>query len=264
MTFHDFFKLDFLTDRVAMGAAIIVSLGITVLGFVAITPDILAFRIVMGSMGGILVLFSPRALAKKKFSLWIWIAALIVFFEVSTVLTMTATQSTESITHRVDPIQIQLHQATVDAQRNLTDIIAQQKEANNRTTLDALAKQFDLLTSIYNQAAERESRYVSKGSTERVGIDPNKLFMAIPTAIMSLSLARWMTLVFSLIVAIVFQAVIKATVTATIKSIKREASETATPRRRKRRAHKAVNEDKTEVKSEDFEPEREPSMMEVL
>jgi len=262
--------LDLLTDRVAMYAAIVVSLGTITLMFVVITPDILIYRIVMGAMGAILVLFSPRALAKNKIGLWKWIACLIVFAEVSTVLTMTDTQSHESKTETaitVDPVLQSLQNSTKTAQDNLTKNIDQQAAANNRITIDGLVEQFGTLTAIYNAAVARESAYRPAG-TSQGGIDPNKLFMAIPTAIFSLELARYMTLAFSLIVAILFQLVIKSTVTATVKQIKREGTEKAPGKKkspRKQRKPKIESAEPKPITEEDFQPEsKEPGMMDVL
>lgn len=262
--------LDWLTDRGAMVAAILISLGTVTLMFVVITPDILIYRIVMGTMGAILVLFSPRALAKNKIGLWKWIACLIVFAEVSTVLTMTDTQSHEAMTEAsvtVDPVLQSLQNSTKTAQDNLTKNIDQQAAANNRITIDGLVEQFGTLTAIYNAAVARESAYRPAGTTQG-GIDPNKLFMAIPTAIFSLELARYMTLAFSLIVAILFQLVIKSTVTATVKQIKRDGAEKALGKKKPPRKPRKQKTEPTEPKpitEEDFQPEpQEPSMMEVL
>lgn len=203
--------LDFLIDRVAMFAAIIVSLGTVTLTFVIITPDILIYRVIMGTMGAILVLFSPRALAKRKFGLWRWIAVLIIFAEVSTVLTMTDTQSHDATGPvKTDTVLEHLQGATKKAQDNLTKLIDQQATAQTRATLDALADQIKTATELLRQATDRETRYVPAGSTSVGGIDPLKLFMAIPVAIVGTSdmapmdrFSRWMTLIFALIVAIV-------------------------------------------------------------
>jgi hypothetical protein len=277
MSAREFFKkylsLDFLTDRVAMIAAIIVSLGTITLMFVVITPDILIFQIVMGSMGAILVLFSPRALAKRKFGLWRWIACLIVFAEVSTVLTMTDTRSQEATTTEavtVDPVWKAYQDATKTAQDNLTDLIGQQHAATTKDFLETLKGQIAIATVIYQTAFAAQASYRSAGPAQ-VGIDPNKLFMAIPSAIASGQLARYMTLVFSIIVAIVFQAVIFATVTNTVKQIRRADSEKAGAKKPKKprkppkpKPAEAEQEEPKPITEDDFIQETEPpSMLDV-
>ena len=124
----------------------------------------------MGSMGAILVLFSPRALAKRKFGIWRCIAALIVFAEVSTVLTMTDNQSTATTTETVavDPVLASLQVSTKTAQENLTKNIDQQAVANTRATIDGLVEQFKILTDIYNAAVDRESSYRPAGSSQEL------------------------------------------------------------------------------------------------
>lgn len=259
--------IEFLTDRFAMFAAIIVSLGTVTLMFVVITPDVFGYRVVMGSMGFILVLFSPRALAKRKFKLWVWIASLIVFSEVSTVLTMTDSQSQDANTTVVviDPVLKHLQDNTKTAQDNLTNIIDQQAKAQNRVTLDSLASQFTLLTSIYNNALAMENAYHGTGKAASGGIDPKKLFMAIPTAIFSGDLSRYMTLIFSLIVAVVFQLVIRATVTDTVKHIKSSVEKVPKKPKRPSRKPRSKPDEAKEITESDFIKETEDvSMLEAL
>jgi hypothetical protein len=252
--------LDLLTDRGAMFAAILVSLGTVTLMFVVITPDLLIFRIIMGTMGAILVLFSPRALAKRKFGLWRWIAVLIVFAEVSTVLTMTDTQSQDSDSvGKIDPVLSHLQAATNTAQDNLTKFIDQQATATTTAFLTSLKEQIAVSTQVLQEAKRAETDYRPAGQVS--GIDPNKLFMAIPSAIISLQLARYMTLAFSLIVAVIFQAVVFATVNATVKQIKRVDTEKA-PRKRKRTRKPA---EPKQISESDFIQEpQEPSMIDAV
>jgi Spy/CpxP family protein refolding chaperone len=199
-----------------MFLAIGVGIFTTVLMFVTVTPGIWA-KMVMGALGASVVLFSVRALAKKKNGLYLLIAVLMTFSDVSLYLSLTAEQS-HQVASENDPELKRLQRATDEARGDLSELIAQQDEANSRATLDALALQIAEARSDLRAAKDAEANYNPNHET---AVNASELFMAIPTAITSGSLGRWMTLVFASLVAIILQLTIVATVTATVRSVKR-------------------------------------------
>jgi hypothetical protein len=106
--------LDTLTDKVAMFLAIGVEVFTVILMFVTVTPDPWS-KIVMGTLGAAIVLFSVRALAKRKRGLWWLIAIVIVFSDISLLLSLTDSQI-HQVSAQDDPALKRLQKATDDAQ----------------------------------------------------------------------------------------------------------------------------------------------------
>lgn len=89
--------LDVWTDRIPMVATIIVGIATTSYLSVSITPDLWS-KIVMGIFGGGLPLISARFLIKKRMAFFWMTVCLIVFSDVSMVLSLTETQSHALVT----------------------------------------------------------------------------------------------------------------------------------------------------------------------
>ncbi len=81
-------KLDFMTDRVPLWGTVLVGIATTAYLGASITPDLWS-QIVMGIFAGALPLISVRFLIKKKVRLFWMTVGLIVFSDVSMVLSLT-------------------------------------------------------------------------------------------------------------------------------------------------------------------------------
>lgn len=262
--------LDFLTDTVALWLTVAVGIATTAFLSVSITPDLWS-KIVMGIFGGGLPLISVRFLIKRRMAFFWMTASLIVFSDVSMVLSLTASQSSEFTVKSgdTDPALKRLQAATDDAQKGLDELIAQQREAQTKSFLDNLAIQIATATDSRDKARATEQAW--KPTESRSTVDSHAVFMAIPTALVSWDLSRWMTLVFAFLVATVYQGTVMSTVAATVRSIRKaEAAERAqVPKKRKRvvakpKAIPVTNATPPEKPADDFEPESSPGMMEVL
>lgn len=234
-------KLELWTDRIPMGGTILVGIATTVYLAINIMPDVWS-KAVMAIFCGALPLISARFLIKKRMAFFWMTVCLIVFSDVSMVLSLTETQSHALVTAKSDetpPALKRLQDATDKAQATLDDLLAQQAAAKNRVTLDNLNEQIKGDNGAQKalaaaKAAEAAWKDPSAAIADRV--NSHDVFMAIPTALASLDLSRYMTIVFALLVAVVYQGTLIASVKATIKAVKRGEGKT---RRRRRRINRA-------------------------
>ena len=247
-------SLDFWTDSVAMWAVVLIGICTTSYLSASITPDLWS-QVVMGIFGGGLPLISVRFLIKKKFRFFWMTVGLIVFSDVSMVLSLTEGQSrayvAESSTETPKELT-RLQDATNAAQTTLDGLTTQYGQAQKRDTLAELDKQIgsardDLRTA---QNAERSWKPVATG----LKINSHSVFMAIPTAITSNDLSRWMTLVFALFIAVVYQGTVISTTQATIKNVKRSEGKIVR-HRRKRGPNKPKTAEPIPATEEDFRQE---------
>lgn len=252
--------LDFLTDTVALWATVAVGIATTAYLSVSITPDLWS-KIVMGIFGGGLPLISVRFLIKQKMVFFWMTACLIVFSDVSMVLSLTASQSSAftQTTKTADPALKRLQEATNDAEAVLSELLAQQREAHTKAFLDNLAAQIQTATDSRDKARATEQAW--KPAESRGTVDSHAVFMAIPTAVVSGDLSRWMTLVFALMVATVYQGTVISTTAATVRHILKAEAEhrVQAPKKRKRATVKKPVEI-VPVPVNEFEPEPSPGM----
>lgn len=209
--------IDFLTEFLTMAVAVLVGIGTTTLMFVSVSPDPWSATI-MASLAVVLVLYSVRAIVKRRRAFWWLMASMIVFCDVSTFLTITEVKET-AIVQTTDTTKTRLEAATDKAQGTLDNLLAQQQAANSKAHLDSLATQIERAQKALDSAKAEERAY--RPSHETRGFDPTRLFMAIPNAVVSLRLDRIMTLIFALIIACALQAGILSATNATLKNVKR-------------------------------------------
>ena len=246
--------LDFLTDLVSMVAVVLVGIATTSYLSVSITPDVWS-KIIMGIFGGGLPLISVRFLIKKKMRLFWTTVCLIVFCDVSMVLSLTASQAHESIgtpsgeDQTPAPLK-RLQKSTDAAQKNLDTALEQQAIAKTRGTLDNLDEQIKAMTASRDEARKQEAAWTP--TTRQDVVSSHDVFMAIPVALASLDLSRYMTLVFALLVAIVYQGTVFATVKATVRSMEKTPAVAKKARKRIRATKKAAT---ATPSKEDFQPE---------
>lgn len=247
--------IDFLTDRLAMYAAVLVGIATTSYLSVSITPDLWS-KIVMGIFGGGLPLISVRFLIKKKVRFFWMTVCLIVFCDVSMVLSLTASQAHDAKVQASGDDQTpaplkRLQNATDDTQKGLDELLVQQKEAQTKAFLENLKEQIRTATASRDAAQAREAAWVPVAKADEIKVSSADVFMAIPAALFSLNLSRYMTLVFALLVAIVYQGTVIATVNATVKQVRRDEAKPPKTRKRTRAAKKPA----AAPSREDFQPE---------
>lgn len=225
-------QIKFILKVIVTIAVTLVAIGTTTLMAMNIAPNLWS-GIVISSLVALLVLLSLEALTEKRLVFWWIMAAMIVFSDVSTFLTITESKTTE-LAVAVDPAQTRLQAATDKAQGVLDDLLRQQGAAQNRATLDAIASQIKGAQDRLERAQADERNY--HAAEEGRGLDPRRLFSAIPNAVTSGSLDRWMTFIFAAIMACALQAGMFTATAATMKALKKNDRQAATkPKRRPRR-----------------------------
>lgn len=228
--------LDWLTDKFALIATILVGIATTSYLSASIATELWS-QIVMGILGGGLPLISVRFLIKRKLRFFWLTVGLIVFADTSFILSQTAGQAVQVVAQTSNvtapPALTRLQKASDDAQGSLDELLRQQAEAKTRGTLDNLDGQIQAAT-ISRDDARRFEREWKPETTVSARVNSNDVFMAIPAAISSGVLSRWMTLIFAALVAFVYQGTVIATVGAVVKQAKRESAE-GKPKKRKRR-----------------------------
>lgn len=237
-------KIEFATDRVPLWGTVLVGIATTAYLGASITPDLWS-QVVMGIFAGALPLISVRFLIKKKFRFFWLTVGLIVFSDVSMVLALTEGQAltVEAVVSSEDqtpPALKRLQNASDKAQKTLDDLVEQQRDAKARQTLDNIDGQITEARKALSEAQrfEREWKPVEKSDEGRVS--SRNVFMAIPRALISLELDRYLTTLYALIIAIVYQGTVIASAQATVKQVKAGELKTTGPKRRKRRAKTAT------------------------
>ena len=267
-------SLDFYTDRLPMYGAVLVGISTSAYLAFSIMPDIFS-KVIFAVFCGGLPLISVRFLIKRRMRFF-WISVvLIVFSDVSMVLSLTASQAHE-ITVQASgddqtpaPLQ-RLQKATDAAQKGLDELVAQQSTAQTKAFLDILSEQIKTATTSRDEAQKREAEWIPAVLESKGVVSSHDVFMAIPIALISLDLSRYMTLVFALLVAIVYQGTVINTVSATVRTIRREEAKPTPKKKHRARAKAAVIPTGAPV-AEDFAPATSeegegfhPTMPEVL
>ncbi len=235
--------LDILTDQGALFATILVGIA---------TTSYLCFNIapegwggwVMAFFGGMIPLLSARFLIKGKKGFFRLTAAVIIFADVSMVLSLTAGQAhvaeVSAVADKATPQELKrLQDASDKAQSTLDQLIVQQRDAKTVAFVQILDGQI-VDARADRDKAQAEERAWKPVESAAVKVNSHDVFMAVPTAVMSLDLSRWMTLAFAFIVAFIYQGTVVATVAATVKRAKSEARVGA-PKVKRRRKPKPVD-----------------------
>ncbi len=230
--------LDILTDQGALFATILVGIA---------TTSYLCFNIapegwggwVMAFFGGMIPLLSARFLIKGKKGFFRLTAAVIIFADVSMVLSLTAGQAhvaeiRSMIDTQVPPELKRLQDASDKAQQTLDNLISQQRDAKTVAFVQILDGQI-VDARADRDKAQAEERAWKPVESAAVKVNSHDVFMAVPTAVMSLDLSRLMTLAFAFIVAFIYQGTVVATVAATVKRAKSEARVGAQKVKRRRK-----------------------------
>lgn len=261
--------LDFWTDKFSMWGVVII--GIITTGFLgwSVSPELLS-KIVLAVFAGGLPLISVRFLVKKKMGFFWMSVCIIVFSDVSMVLSLTegqavaVTSSTES-GDQVPTGLKRLQTATDDAKGRLEELLAQQRDAKTVAFVQVLTGQIEQARQDLKDAQAREEQW--KPEDKAASVSSHEVFMAIPKAVASGDLSRWMTLVYALLLAVIYQGTLKATTHAVVKNATRAEAKPAKSRKRNRPAKKAPKSPEPVAATEaDFrqEPAASAGMTDVL
>lgn len=235
--------IDWLTDNVALAATVLIGIATTFYLFASITPELWS-QIVMGVLGGGLPLLSVRFRVKKKVRFFWLTVSLIVFCDVSMLLSLTASQShgVEAAVQddgKVPPALARLQKDADDAQATVKELLRQQDQAKTVEFVQILQPQMAAAIASRDAAQRLAREWKPAESSTSARVNSRDVFMAIPDALFSLRLERYITMILGLLVAIVYQGTVIATVAATVKQAKRADSEGAKPKRKRQARKKA-------------------------
>jgi len=226
--------LDFLTDKAGLHGATIASMFTVGYMQFNIMPEIFS-QVIFGAIGSLFGLLYVRSIVKKAWRLFWLLFCIITFSDVSFLLALTGIQSKQAAqTEQIDPVAKALSDATATAQKNLTDLIAQQGAAQNRTTLDNISGQITLFSDILKTAQATERAYVPQRQERR--IDSARVYMGIWDALVSGQIENYVKLVYSLTFSLILLLTILETAKMTAQRQRKEArAGTAVKKKAKRK-----------------------------
>lgn len=231
--------LDFLTDKAGLHGATLASMFTVGYMQFNIMPEIFS-QVIFGAIGSLFGLLYVRSIVKKAWRLFWLLFCIITFSDVSFLLALTGIQSTQSKqateTQPADQVAMALHEATAAAQKNLTDLIAQQGDAHNRLTLDNLSSQIGLLGDILKTAQANERAYVPPRQEHR--IDSGRVYMGIYDALVSGQIENYVKLVYSLTFSLILLLTILETAKVAAQRQRKEARQGIVKKRRRGRPKK--------------------------
>lgn len=243
--------LDLLTDKAGLHGATIASMFTVAYTQFTIMPEIVS-QVLFSIIGALFGLLYVRAVVKKATRLFCLLFIIITFSDVSVLLALTGIQSRQATESAVeDPVGKSFREATATAQRSLTDVIKQQGEAQNRTTLDNLADQVKTLTEVWKIAQQAEREYVPPTQSHR--IDSARVYMGIWDALVSGQIENYVKLLYSLIFSLILLLTILETAKVAAQRQRKEARGDA-PKRKKTRRPRKPTEPIAEIPLEPSEP----------
>jgi len=230
--------LDFLTDKAGLHGATIASMFTVGYMQFNIMPEIFS-QVIFGAIGSLFGLLYVRSIVKKAWRLFWLLFCIITFSDVSFLLALTGIQSkqaTQTEASTQDPVAKALSDATATAQKNLTDLIAQQGAAQNRTTLDNISGQIMLFSDILKTAQATERAYVPQRQERR--IDSARVYMGIWDALVSGQIENYVKLVYSLTFSLILLLTILETAKTTAQRQRKEARQGAVVKKKAKRKPK--------------------------
>jgi hypothetical protein len=198
--------LDFLMDSGSLLVAIVIDLVLNIVVFYTIAPDGVT-RVGMISLAFVVVLFGLRSWMKGWKTLWAMFALITAFSDLSFALAVTDNQSATVYDPLKDRELLRLQRKVQDDSNYLQELRAKQVEqgAGYKAQVEAAVEQS-------NKSAGELSVYTLRRASEprnsEMGISSSKVFTAIPTAVLSSDVARWLALVFFTLIFVGLQLTI--------------------------------------------------------
>ena len=228
--------LDFLTDKAGLHGATIASMFTVGYMQFNIMPEIFS-QVIFGAIGSLFGLLYVRSIVKKAWRLFWLLFCIITFSDVSFLLALTGIQSKQATqTEQIDPVAKAYSDATATARKNLTDLIAQQGAAQNRTTLDNISGQITLFSDILKTAQATERAYVPQRQDRR--IDSARVYMGIYDALVSGQIENYVKLIYSLTFSLILLLTILETAKMTAQRQRKEARQGMAPKKKTKRKPK--------------------------
>lgn len=182
--------LQWVIDKASLGLAILFDLVINGIGFWIIGPDLI-LKIGMLCISSVIILFSVNAWVRRLFILWFMFASVTSFMDTSLFLAGTDLQS--EITKEDPELATLTHQLSV-SQAYLEALQAKQIEKGEGYKI-----QIDEATANRDKAKRDRDSYIASPKRDN-GLSADKIFTAIPDAVMSGKWSRWIPLILSILI----------------------------------------------------------------
>lgn len=191
--------LNLILDRWALIGGVLIDLVLNVISFVTTGPDLVS-KLALGLLAVIVVLFSVRAYLKEKKALWLMLAFVATFYDVSFTMATTAAK-----TEAVEGEDLELKRLTAQADEARETLKAREAGYNEigsgyRSELAVRDQGIKDARAAVERAEAKREEYLKQKKTihdETEALTADRIYYAIPEAIKA---GRWIQLLITILV----------------------------------------------------------------